>query len=160
MATVRFYAEDVPDLPDVCVKTGRPTTTRTTLRITYHPAWPILLAPLSLIAVAVGLLAGERRWEVPIPLLQGVERRYRRWRTLSFGVAGLGLAGTGIAGGLDNSAMGVTMFVVFILGITLLIGTRMLIWSSFSMSKDGSVMTVRRCHPAFFAAMKALDQQP
>jgi hypothetical protein len=159
MATVRFFTDEQDALPDVCIKTGLPTWDRVTLNLVYRPAWPILLLPFSALAMVVGLVAGARSTEVSFPLTAGVLPRYRQWwyRTLLF----TAVMGTGaILAGLSHQGyVGVTMASLFAVGLASHWYVHMALWCGFSVNKDFSVVTIRRCHPNFLNSMKELSNR-
>jgi hypothetical protein len=159
MATVRFFTDQQDHLPCICIRTGQPTSDRVTLKLVYRPAWPILLLPLSVLAVVVGLVAGARRTEVAFPLAGGVLRRYRQWwhRTLLFMfVAGIGVI---LAGATDQNSLAGALAVLFVAGLAAHWYVHMALWCGFSVNKDFSVVTVRRCHRNFLSAMKELSDR-
>jgi hypothetical protein len=160
VATVRFFTDEQGALPDVCIETGQPTSERVTLSLVYRPTWPILLLPLSLLATVVGMVAGARHTEVTIPLMEGAVRRHRQWslRSLLFMfVTGIGAI---LAEATGRHDLAFAMVALFLAGAIAHWYVNMTLWCGFSVNRDCTVVTVRRCHRNFLSAMRALSHKP
>ena len=156
MAVVRFYTAEQGDLPDLCARTGRPTTDRVEVDAYFRPTWPWWLLPVSWLATLVGTLAGLRPVKVTLPLSAALADRYRRWAVVPRVVAGAGLA-VAVAGALARSAP------LLAAGLLTLAGSALARWlnlvahtCSVSTNGDGDVITLGRCHRRFKAALRDL----
>ncbi len=154
---VRFYAADQSLLPDMCIKTGARSNDRVDVTAYYRPSWPVLLAPFSLLAASVGLLAGSRRFHVSLPFSDELARRYRLWKapTLSMLGVGLALVVTGsILGSVKLATAGLVITAAAAIAVWINLATHT---CAVSANVDGTVVTVRRCSRDFKSAVKGLS---
>jgi hypothetical protein len=159
MATVSFYVAEQAHLPAVCVKTGQPTADSITLQLTYRPAWPILLAPVSLLAAVVGFAAGARHGTVRIPLAESAWRRYRWWWKVAVSVIVTGGAGLILSGVAHRAPDALVTGMLLGAGLVLLWAVHMTMWCGFVPGKDCSVVTVHRAHDDFVSALRLLHDR-
>lgn len=146
---------------DVCVKTGRPTAHRVTLRGHTMPAWVTFLMFFSVIGFLIAGGMTSRRYRVTLPFAHAAHDRWRsnrRWAwlvglagvaalvsaaTIGHGHAGL-LVGTGIALVAGSAVIGTSN------AMTNNVGVRT--------TQDGELV-VTRAHPAFAEAVRAGAQE-
>lgn len=141
---------------DVCVKTGRVTRDRLTLRGQTTPAWVTLLLFVSIIGFLIAGSMTSRRYRVTLPFSHGVHDRWRanrRWAWL-VGIAGVGviLAAATVGAGHAGLLLGA--------GVSLLVGsTAVGSWNAtrnnvgIHVTRDGDLL-LTRAHPAFADAVR------
>jgi len=159
MATVSFYVAEQDHLPAVCVKTGQPTADSVTLHLTYRPAWPILLVPVSLLAAVVGFTAGARHGTVRIPMAESAWRRYRWWWKVSVSLVFAGGVGLILSGVTHRGPEALVTGLLLVAGVVLLWAVHMTMWCGFVLGRDCSVVTVSRAHHDFASALRLLNDR-
>jgi len=158
MATVRFFVDEQDLLPEVCIKSGAPTSDRLSTSASYRPAWPFLLLPFSILAVIVGLVAGARHRPVRLPMAGQAVRRAQSWWRWSLALAVAGCCGLVLSAILGEVAAARLTLALVLVAMVVNVVTRIAFWPGVSIDKEGQIVTVTRCSRRFVDAMKELSQ--
>jgi hypothetical protein len=147
---------------DICVKTGRATKQRATLRGSTTPAWVTVLLLFSIVGFLIASSMTSRRYRVTLPFTHAVHDRWSSNRRLGWVV---GLAGAGVlvaAATIGDRFAGVLVGI----GLVLLAGGAAIVISNSLRNNVGIRMTrrgdlvVTRAHPLFVEAVRAAVTEP
>lgn len=163
MATVILGRPGNPidvDLP-VCVKTGRRTDDRVTLRGDVNPSWISVLLLLTIIGFLIAGAMTSRRYEVTLPFSHDVHRRWRTnrrwaWALSLTGVAAIVAAAFAVPGAGVCLGVGVVFFVS---GLVIGVANGLRNNVDFELTRDDKLL-LRRVHPAFADAVRAASTSP
>lgn len=147
---------------DTCVKTGRTTSQRVTLRGRTTPSWVILLLLLSVIGFLLASSMTSRRYEITLPFDHA---QYRRWflgRGVAF-IVGLIGAGTLVVGAMSRGQYAGAMALA---GLVIVLGA--VVWGTFNGWVNGVAVRVNRehdlvlvgVHPHFVEAVRTASTEP
>ncbi|KRA29428.1 MULTISPECIES: hypothetical protein [unclassified Nocardioides] len=146
---------------DICVKTGRVTDERVTLRGQTTPSWVTLLLLCSIVGFLFAAMMTSRRYRVTLPFSHAAHDRWSGNRRLAVlvGLAGVAVLVAAATVGDDFSGLlaGVGgAFVAGGLGLGVLNAARNTV--GVHVRRDDLVLT--RAHPLFVEAVKAASVEP
>jgi len=138
--------------PEVCVKTGVPTTVTLDLPVVSRPAWPWLLLPVSIVAVAVARAFTSETTVAHIAVSPVAWERYRHriWIVVATAIVAAGLS-IGLFGG-------VTLALVVVIA-AIVAGTCVRRSSWISVSRSDGYYFVVGVHAAYLGAALKLDRR-
>lgn len=147
---------------DVCVKTGRTTTQRVTLRGHTTPPWVMFVLLFSIIGFLIAGTMASRRYRVTVPFMPDLHARWRANRNLAW-VAGIaGSVAIVAASTIGSQYAGVLVGVaVALIGGSAVLGTSNSTINNVGvrMSRDHDLV-LTRVHPAFVAAVRTASVEP
>ena len=147
---------------DVCVKTGRVTNQRVTLRGQTTPAWVSFLLLFTIIGFLFVNAMTSRRYRVTLPFSHVVHDRWRMNRRLAWllGLAGLSAWVAAATFGIDYAGLWVGVGIVFVSGAVIFGVTNALANNvGIHMTRDDELV-LSRAHPAFVEAVRAGSIEP
>lgn len=147
---------------DVCVKTGRVTHDRVTLRGQTTPAWVTLLLLFTIVGFFIAGLMSSRRYRVTLPFSHEVHDRWRNNRRLAWLVALIGVVAlmAGSTLGNDYAGLLVGSGIAFMAGGVAL-GTVNAVSNNVGirMTRDEDLV-LTGAHSAFVKAVNAASREP
>ncbi|GAA3534648.1 hypothetical protein [Nocardioides daeguensis] len=147
---------------DVCVKTGRVTHDRVTLRGHTTPAWVTLLLLFTIVGFFIAGMMSSRRYRVTLPFSHEVHERWRNNRRLAWLVALIGvcaLMATATVGD-DDAGLFVGSGFAFMAGGVVL-GTINAVKNNVGirMTRDDDLV-LTGAHPTFVQAVNTASREP
>ena len=145
-----FYGE----LPEVCAKTGQPTSALVSTTFERVPPWTFLLLFAGIFPFFIALLFVREKVKAKVPMTREVVERYhgrRRWLLIGYGVILLALV---VAAALQES----WFMLVGLIGVVMVAVTeyrRARDWINAVGVRDTPFVELRRVHPDFARAIES-----
>jgi hypothetical protein len=141
------------DLPEVCAKTGEPTSAVVSTTFERLPPWTFLLLFAGIFPFFIAVLFVREKVKAKVPMTAEVVERYhgrRRWLVLGYAVIALALI---VTVALQEPRI-MTAGLIGVVMITVTEYRRARDWISAVGVRDTPFVELRRVHPAFVAAVE------